>query len=525
MTTEHTQVAIVGGGPVGLGLAVELGGRGVAVTVLEKHESLHHIPKGQNLTQRTMEHFRSWGIEHDIRAARVMPQGYPASGVNAYGNLMSDYAHSWFRRSEVGQYYFAANERLPQYLTEAVLRERVARLPSVTTRYGAEVTALEQHEDGAQVLIGEEILSADYVVGCDGSRSLVREQAGIAEERSDHDRRMVLLVFRSRELHEVLETRFGRVSIFNVLHPDLDGYWRFLGRVDVGEGWFFHAPVAPDATTDTLDYRALLWATVGSEFALDLDYIGFWDLRIAIADTYRNGRIFIAGDAAHSHPPYGGYGINTGFEDARNLGWKLAAVLDGWGGSELLDSYTAERRPVFISTARDFIEAFIENDRAFIAEHDPGTDRTAFAAAWNQRRSGSNRAVLDFEPHYEGSPIVYGPQGGVSGAIGSHSFAIRAGHHLPPRPLTSGNDLFDALGSDFTVIAAAGADVQWRDFAAAAHRHGIPLTLVSDSFDDAGPPQPPLVVVRPDLFVAWVDDGAPYDAATVLRRVVGAASG
>jgi 2-polyprenyl-6-methoxyphenol hydroxylase-like FAD-dependent oxidoreductase len=137
-----------------------------------------------------------------------------------------------------------------------------------------------------------------------------------------------------------------------VLHPKLDGYWKFFGRVDLGTTWFFHAPVPPDTTRDNFDFERFLHEAAGAEFDVAFEHIGFWDLRFAVADTYRQGRLFIAGDAAHSHPPYGGYGINSGFEDAANLSWKLAATLQGWGGPGLLDSYTAERQPVFASTAR-----------------------------------------------------------------------------------------------------------------------------------------------------------------------------
>jgi len=516
----QSQVAVVGGGPVGLGLTIELGRRGIRTVVIERDESIHHIPKGQNLTQRTMEHFRCWGVEDEIRAARVMPPSYPSAGVNAYGNLMSRFAHPWFRRSQVDDFYFTANERLPQYLTEAVLRRRLEELPSVTSLFGVAARTVDQDPSGAVVGTTRGQIETEYVVGCDGSHSLVREAAGIGEHRSEHDKRMVLLVFRSRQLHAILEERFGETSFFNVLHPDLEGYWRFLGRVDVGEGWFFHAPVPPDASSETIDHVELLHSTVGAEFDISLDHMGFWDLRIAVADTYRLGRVLIAGDAAHSHPPYGGYGVNTGLEDARNLGWKLAAVLDGWAGDSLLASYTEERLPVFESTAREFIEAFIENDRRFIEANDPTRDEKEFAAAWERRRTRSNRGVSDFEPHYEGSPIVHGPEGGTSSAVGMHSFRAVAGHHLPARRLSDGGELFDALGDGFTLITSSTETGE--SFRAAANAGGVPLSVVVDSFEgemsDYGS-EP--ILVRPDHFVSWVDDGAPYDPKDILAASIG----
>ena len=268
---------------------------------------------------------------------------------------------------------------------------------------------------------------------------------------------MVLLVFRSTGLHRLLE-RFPNKSFYNVLHPDLKGYWKFFGRVDLGTTWFFHAPVPLGTTKDNFDFRGLLHGAVGEEFDVEFEHIGFWDLRVAIADQYRMGRVFIAGDAAHSHPPYGGYGINTGLEDAANLGWKLAAALQGWAGAHLLDSYGEERRPVFASTAQDFIEKAIESDRKFLAKFDPATDKDAFEAEWQARSSGARSEVNSFEPNYEGSSIVAGPPGAACSAIGSHQFAARAGHHLAPRQLASGRNVFEELGEGFTLLDFGAPD-------------------------------------------------------------------
>lgn len=466
-----------------------------------------------------MEHFRFWGIEQEIRTSRVMPAGYPAGGINAYDNLMSDFAHPWFRRGEVDQYYFASNERLPQYLTEQILRDRADRLPTVEVIYGSEAEAIDQDDEAVRIETGSGEISADYVVGCDGSHSVVREAVGISETRRDHDRKMVLLVFRSQQLHRVLEDRFGEASFFNVLHPGLDGYWRFLGRVDVGQGWFFHAPVPVEATVERLDYTTILHETVGDRFELELDYIGFWDLRVAFADTYGQGRVLIAGDAAHSHPPYGGYGINTGFEDARNLGWKLAAILQGWGGSSLLGSYTDERRPVFASTAADFIEAFIENDREFIQKYDPRDDLAKFSDAWERRRRGSNLGVSVFDPHYEGSPIVLGPEGGISSAVGTHSLEARAGHRLPPP--ASGPGLFESLGQDWTIVAGPRSADMVSELDIVARRLDLPVKVLQLEEDDISGYGTELMLVRPDHYVSWVADGGDIDASSVLEMSTG----
>ncbi|WP_332712768.1 FAD-dependent monooxygenase [Pelagibacterium mangrovi] len=535
MMSAHTgmdaSVLIVGGGPVGMGLAIELGQRGIDVLVVEKYHEPQQVPKGQNLTQRTMEHFHFWGIEDELRAARTIPKDYGIGGLTAYGTLLGDYHYDWLQRELVRPFYFTDNERLPQYATEAVLRERVTQLPTVKTMFGWTCVSVDQTAERATARLvnrdtGEKkAVSAPWLVGCDGSKSAVRESAGIDQERSDHDRLMVLLVFKSKELHQLL-TRFPGKSFYNVLHPDLEGYWLFFGRVDLGDTWFFHAPVPLGTTRHNFDFAGYLHRAVGEQFDVSFDHIGFWDLRVAIAQTYSKGRIFVAGDAAHSHPPYGGYGINTGLEDARNLGWKLAATHEGWGGAMLLATYDEERRPVFASTAKDFIEKAIETDKAFLAEFDPQADRGAFEAEWTSRGSGARGEVNAYEPNYAGSSLVFGPDGALCNAKGSHSAKARPGHHLTPRMLSDGRNVYEALGPGYTLLSFGTDDRSTASFAAAARALGVPLTIVSDDEnegrDDYGSP---CILVRPDQFVCWTGNSpTPDEAAGILARSRGDAA-
>jgi len=351
-----------------------------------------------------------------------------------------------------------------------------------------------------------------------GSRSIVRDHSGITQTRSDHDRLMVLLVFRSTGLHSHL-ARYPGKSFYCVLHPELGGYWKFFGRVDLGSTFFFHAPVPPGTTRDNFDFKTFLYEAAGAEFDVAFEHIGFWDLRFALADSYRAGRVFIAGDAAHSQPPYGGYGVNSGLEDAVNLGWKLAASLTGWAGPALLDSYEAERRAVFASTARDFIEKSIVVDRDFLASHDPARDLAGFEAAWQMRQSGARAEVNAFEPNYEGSPIVFGREGAVSSAIGSHAYAARAGHHLAPQPLSSGRNVFEELGQNFTLIDL-GASETAAAFEASASTLKVPLKVIRDSAADGREKYGSrLILVRPDQFVAWAGDDA--EPTQILQRAIG----
>jgi 2-polyprenyl-6-methoxyphenol hydroxylase-like FAD-dependent oxidoreductase len=474
-----------------------------------------------------MEHFHAWGAEKQLRAARTIPPEYGIGGLTSYGTLLGEYSYDWLQRDLVKPYYYAANERLPQYATEAVLRKRAAELSKIETIYGWSAESVVQDDDGVELVLterqgtGRRKLRAKYVIGCDGSRSVVREQAGITQTRTDHDRLMVLLVFRSTELHAMLE-RFPGKSYYNVLHPELKGYWKFLGRVDLGKTWFFHAPVPLGTTEHNFDFRAFLHEAIGSEFEIEFDHIGFWDLRFAVADSYRTGRIFIAGDAAHSHPPYGGYGVNSGFEDARNLAWKLAAVVQGRAGDALLDSYEAERRPVFISTVKDFIAKSIERDSQFLSSFDPSVDRPAFESEWLARAKGAVGEVHAFEPNYEGSPIVLNGNKGVCSAVGSHRFEARTGHHLPPAPLKDGGDAFGHLGTEFTLLCIGTSQANARVFSEAAAALSVPLKMVAlASGQGADRYEAKWVLVRPDDFVAWTSQEetvSPQTAALVLAR-------
>jgi len=528
MTKRH-QVVIIGGGPVGVALAVELGQRGIDCTLVERRREPQRIPKGQNLTQRSVEHFYFWGVAEELRAARMLPADYPMSGIVAYRDLNSEYWYAPPLREIVNSYYFQNNERLPQYQGEQVLRARMAQLGSVQARFGWVAEAITQDADTARVAVaedggpGRETLEADYVIGCDGGHSTVRNQVGIERGGADFNQLMVLALFRSRELHDKLK-RFPPRSTYRVIHPDLHGYWQFFGRVDVGESWFFHSPVPANTTRDNYDFHGLLQRVAGFPFACDFDYVGFWDLRIAVAEKYQVGRVFIAGDAAHSHPPYGAYGLNNGLDDVVNLGWKLAAKLKGWGSDALLQTYTEERRPIFKETAEDFIEAGIRRDKEFLARFSPERDRTEFERAWKEHANAAAPRVLTYEPHYEGSPIVMGPAGGVSSAHGSHTFTARAGHHLPPQLLSSGRNVFEELGADFTLIAFDAEDATVQAFADAGRRLNVPLKFVRDSYRDGRKAyEASLILVRPDRYIAWTAAGAPTDAAAILGKAAGRA--
>jgi 2-polyprenyl-6-methoxyphenol hydroxylase-like FAD-dependent oxidoreductase len=514
-----------------MALAVELGQRGLRCVVLERHREVGRLPKGQNLQHRTLEHFYFWHCIDELRAARIMPKDHPIAGASAYGNLSSAYVHlaTPMRETSLGEFslsdfFFELNERLPQYRTEEVLRERVKELPSVTVMFENTAKSIEQDENGAKVNFSSEVwpyeddvIEADYVVGCDGGRSLVRTSLGIERHGTDLGDRMVLAVFSSPELYEKLE-RFGPRSTYRAVNPAKNGAWQFFGVVEVGKTWFYHGPVKPDTTPRDTDYiKVEMEEATGFPFEAEIEHVGFWNLKIEVADSYGRDRVWIAGDAAHLHPPYGGQGLNNGLEDVTNLGWKLGAVLNGWGGSELLGSYTAERQPVFSEIGEDVIAGGIIREREWIKLHSPERDLADFEKAWSEL--GRSQMGFEIEPNFEGSPIVVGSRPGAKPGIHSQrSFAAQPGHHLAPQQLSSGRNVYEELGDGFTLLAFSSDDASVAALEQAAASAGTPLKIIrDDQREGRAKYEAKLVLVRPDQFVAWAGDScASEGAATQL---------
>lgn len=529
MDERRYQVVIIGGGPVGMALAVELGQRDISVCVIERGRNVGRLPKGQGLTHRSLEHFYYWHCDEQLRSIRLLPPGYVIGGIIAYENLASEYWYSAAEaRNKLTPYYFQRNDRLPQYLTEQVLRDRVRELPSVTVMLENRVTRVDQDDNEVRVSYEAEVwpnedgmVAADYAVGCDGTASTVVRQLEIERPGTDFGTRMVLAVIYSPEFHKSTG-RFGDRTTFRVMKPDADGAWHFWGRIEAEDTFFFHAPVAEGTRrTDEAYLRGVMEDAAGFPHHIEFRHVGFWSLRTSVAENYRKDRIFIAGDAAHSHPPYGGMGLNNGLEDVTNLGWKLAAAFNGWGSDALLDSYSAERRPVFWQIAEDVIVGDMRADGEWLRRYSPARDRAEFEAAWMERANdaGKMRAI---EPHYEGSPIICGHAGAESGVHSEHSFVARAGHHLSPQVLSSGQNVFEKLGTGYTLLAFEAGDREVRAMEVAARHHNISLTVVRDTYaGDRTKYKAQMIVVRPDQFVGWAGDTTGDEAPAIMRRILG----
>ena len=340
----HTPVLIVGAGPVGLALAGELGWRGVPCTLIEKTDGAIEQPKMDIVGPRTMEFCRRWGIADWVRDAPY-PGDYPqdcvyVTGLNGY---------------ELGRERFPGRaqetcppqspqkrERVPQDMFDPILRRFVGTFPHVRLRYGAELTAFAETADGvvAQVrdaATGEtDDITADYLVGTDGGASLVRERAGITMSGNPALTYTTNVMFRCADFPSLHDK--GRAYRFIFVGPE--GTWLTIVAINGGDRFRMSIVGSADKVTHTeADIRNALERAMGRAFDYEILSVMRWVRRELVADSYGTQRVFIAGDAAHLMSPTGGFGMNTGIQDAVDLGWKLEAALRGWAGNALLRSY------------------------------------------------------------------------------------------------------------------------------------------------------------------------------------------
>jgi len=553
MDTERTRVLIVGGGPAGLITAIELGRRGVPCVLLEDEPGPPRFPKANATTSRTMEHYRRLGFAHEIRALG-MPEDYPQD--IAYFTRYTGWELARLpgrsRREAVAAREDARSRwptpeplhRVQQMYIEAVLRKHAEKWPSASLRCGWRATRIER--DPSEVRVhAEEIatgrrcsIDCNYLVGCDGPRSLVREALGIqyegwaGEERDFMGGRMLAVYFRSPAFYEIVQA------------PRSWQYWTvnrerrsFLCAID-GRGLFVYGAQLPRGEPGSEAFaRRSLALSAGREFPFELLGTGEWTAGFALVaerfhDRADDPRVFLAGDAAHLFTPTGGQGYNTAVDDASNLGWKLAAVCDGWGGPGLLASYDAERQPIAHRNT-EFARAMADSIGRVPIPPELEDDTPAGAQC---RRAMGERLLehckrefdipgIHLGVFYGGSPIVVG-DGTPAPADDWHRYTPHAtpGARAPHVWVEDDESIFDRMGRDFTLLVLGRSrEADERALVDAASQRGVPLDLLRVESEEARDLYgADLALVRPDRHVAWRGNCAPADPAYLLARATGA---
>ncbi|WP_100811188.1 MULTISPECIES: FAD-dependent monooxygenase [unclassified Microbacterium] len=535
--TDNAQTVLVaGGGPIGLAVAIDLALRGVRTIVFEARlpdESFG--PRTNQTNARSMEHFRRWGIADALRRndpidpemkrdVRFMTR---VVGGHTLANLEGGV--EWAAR-----FPFAAEtpEWAPNPAIEKTLRDRAAELYEIDLRFGIEVTGFAQTDDGVTVEFVDRdgiagSASGAYLVGADGSRSFVRRQLGVKLEGLPNLTSAMAWHVRAPKLKELARPT-GLSAFYWLINEDRTGLIVFAQDSD-DTYLFFDAP-APDGVDpdDWSSVSAYYLRQLGTD--TELESLGGGQLMVhsVMAPRYDHGRVLLAGDAAHLISPYGGFGMNIGIGDAADLGWKIGATLQGWGGSALIPSYSQERREaeewILDVCAKNTSLIGPNMARDHMEQDGPGGDAARAEVTemiFEKKVSELKSMGAQLGYQYNGSPIIAHQPNPPESTAGDYIPTASPGSRLPHVWLDDTTSLYDRLGPWFTlVVTEEGPDTT--PFEAAAHDRGVPLLVLTPGSQElAELCEAKLVLVRPDQHVAWRGDVAPADVETLIDLVRG----
>ncbi|MBX9847125.1 MAG: FAD-dependent oxidoreductase [Xanthobacteraceae bacterium] len=536
--SARVPVLIVGGGPVGLALAGELGWRGIACTLIEQSDGSIEQPKMDLVGIRTMEFCRRWGIldwVHDAPYPLDYPQDYIyVTGLNGYELGREPFPGRGFEPCppESPQ----KRERVPQDMFDPILRRFAERSGLATLRYNCELVSFSETPDGVMARIrntltgAEETIEADYMAGTDGGASTVREQLGIGMTGNPALTYTTNVMFRCADFARLHDKGLGYRFIF--IGPD--GVWLTIVAVNGRDRFRMSIVGSPQKINHGEDdIRAALRRAMGRDFDYDIMSVMRWVRHELVADRYGTERIFIAGDAAHLMSPTGGFGMNTGIGDAVDLGWKLEAAIKGWGGPSLLSTYEAERRPVGLRNVAEASrnlkrmlstrerlpgpEIFADGPESDAARKDYGD----WFAAIMRHEWFANGVMMGYR--YDHSPIVF-PDGTPAPPDLSHPYVqtARPGARAPHVWIGESRSTLDLFGRGFVLLKLGRASPSTTGIETAARARGVPLTVHPFADEKAmAAYERALVLVRPDGHVAWRADAEPADAGALIDTVRG----
>jgi 2-polyprenyl-6-methoxyphenol hydroxylase-like FAD-dependent oxidoreductase len=539
ITLRRTQVLIVGAGPVGLTLAIDLGQQGIHCLLVDKKPGPEFLPKMERCNARTMEIFRRMGLSTRIRAAGlrsdVSMDVFIVRSMCDEPWLRLDYpsvddARAQIAACEDTSMPAESYQLISQYTLEPLLREVAESLPTIEVIYGCEYENLAQDAGGVTATVhiaGQaQDIRADYVVGCDGGGSPVRRALGISLTGEGNIARMRQALYRCDDLFDRLPMGPGpgQGRHYHVA----DAASSFLIMQDSTRHWTLHAVVDSEATM-----AAQFEKVVGQPIDYEMLYVGEWKQNLLLADSYGTGRVFLAGDSAHLVIPTGGLGMNTGIGDAIDLSWKIAASLQGWGGPALLASYEVERRQVgdrnigasrYASTGRRKWRSLWRPELdSGGAEQDVA--RAEFVRVADEEQRKTNEMIgAELGYRYVGSPVIIEEPGGPEQLFRTYDPTAWTGVRMPHAWVAPDVSILDGFGRSYTVLNF-GQDVSAGNAITSA-LHDIGAPVQEEIIDD---PRlralygRDLFLLRPDLHIAWRSNAAPNDPAQLAAHVTGRA--
>ena len=535
-SSRHLPVLIVGGGPVGLALAGDLGWRGIGCELVEQTDGAITTPKMNEVNTRTMEFCRRWGIADQVLDC-PFPPDWPLDVV--FVTSLAGYELGRIRRpsraAQIPQSH--SRERLQacsQMWFDPILQRFAQSFPTVRLRYRTRMESFEDLGDRVSAELvdldsgARERVTANYLVACDGANSKVRDALGIGLTGQGVLGQPLSLFFRAPKLLNQCNKEPG--TFF--LGIDRDGLWANIRLVDPANAlWRIMAFNSGGRTPETVDRDALVRRAVGRPIDVEWAGLSIWSRRSAVAESYGKGRVLLAGDAVHQLSPTGALGMNTGIGDAIDLGWKLAATISGWGGPELMASYDAERRPVGLRNVAMTTEFFLTQDQyagglaAIDQDSDEGQHLRAHLGDRLVRDVGAMFRTIGLQIgyRYEDSPIcIPDDTAAPPDKAGDYVPSARPGSRAPHAWLRDDRSTLDLFGRGFTLLRFGADAPDGRAATEAAASYGVPLEIETiDAPDAAALYERKLALVRPDGHVAWRGNALPRDTGAMIERVRG----
>ena len=516
---SDSEVIIVGAGPVGLTLAIDLGKRGIRCTLLERKDAPAFLPKMERCNARTMEMYRRIGLSEPIRAAGLRAD-VPMDVFIVLSMTEPPLLHTPYPSVEEARRLIAAStdgamplepyQLISQYTLEPVLKSVAESLPSVSVRFGCEFESFVQDAAGVSVTARTsngktEAFRANYLVGCDGGASAVRKQLGIAL-RGENLTQLRQALYRCDELFDMIP--IGRGPGHGRHYHVADEHASFLIMQDSTKHFTLHATVDSDE-----GMKRQFEEVVGVPVKYEMLSCQQWRQNLLLADRYRDGRVFLAGDSVHLVIPTGGLGMNTGVGDAFDLSWKLVAVLRGWGGARLLDSYEIERRQVgernvgasrFASLGRRKWRAQYRPEMRDDTPAGASVRHNLVTVAKVEQPKSNEMIGAELGYRYVDSPVICDIPGGPEHLFREYRPTTWPGARLPHVWLDDGTPIQDKIADGYTILrlGRGAADTGGLERAIAAHGAPVNVLAVPDSAAREIY-QHDIILLRPDLHIVW----------------------
>jgi 2-polyprenyl-6-methoxyphenol hydroxylase-like FAD-dependent oxidoreductase len=534
----NASVIVVGAGPVGLALAINLGRAGIKTILLERNPEPQFLPKMERCNARSMEMFRRIGLSKKIRDAGLRADcpmdvfvvedlTKPALLEEKHPSIQT--FQQKIRECRDLSMPLEPYQLISQYTLEPLLKAEAEALQSVEVLFGHELIEFSQSDDGVSVRFEDsdgqpKTLMAAYLVGCDGGSSPIRKQLGIKLRGEGGILELQQALFNCEELFERLPHGNGPGQGRHYHRADADH--TFLIMQDSTKHWSLHATV-PDAEAMKRKFEEI----VGFPVDYELLSCAPWRQNLLLADRYREGRVFLAGDSVHLVIPTGGLGMNTGVGDAFDLAWKLIGTLKGWGGPELLDSYEIERRQIgdrnvgasrYANVGRQKWRS-IATDEIF-----DGTDagelikRQLIQVADSEQRKGNRMIGAELGYRYVDSPCIDNIPGGPEHRVGKYNPNVWPGSRLPHCWLDDGSALQDQLPETYVLLSLGKKSLDTSKLRQSYEKIGAPVTEVrieSDRLRDLYGFD--FLVLRPDMHVVWRGNDAPQNPQEIASISTG----